>query len=91
MTSLRGFPLSPIDNGKFVTGFYDKREDSSFLIVNLPFFSSNIPSALAYGVYVFQLVVMLKPVANIKILLIAGSCSPIICCHRVNAKGNMCQ
>ena len=50
------------DIGKFITRLYDKRGDFNFPIVNFPFFffffflSSNIPSALAYGVFISQLV-----------------------------------
>ena len=35
---------------------YDKRDTFGFHIVNFPFMSSNIPSALAYGVYASQLI-----------------------------------
>ena len=41
--------------------------------------------------YVSTLSVMLEPVANIKTLLIEGSCSPINCFHRVIAKQSLCQ
>ena len=45
-----------IDNGKLTTRLYDKRDDFNFPIVNFPFLSSNIPSALAFGVSVSQLI-----------------------------------
>ena len=35
---------------------YDKRDDFGFTIVNFPYLCSNIPSSLAYGVYISQLV-----------------------------------
>ena len=35
---------------------YDKRDAFGFHIVSFPFMSSNIPSALAYGVYASQLI-----------------------------------
>ena len=35
---------------------FDKSDDFNFLIVNLPFICSNIPAALAYGVYISQLI-----------------------------------
>ena len=38
------------------TRLYDKRDDFNFPIVNFPFLSSNIRSAPAYGVYVWQLI-----------------------------------
>ena len=46
-----------IDNeGRLKTKLYDKRDDSSFPIVNFPFLSSNMPAAPAYGVYISQLI-----------------------------------
>ena len=45
-----------IDNGKLTTRLYNKRDDFNFPIVNLPFLSSNIPSAPAYSVCVSQLI-----------------------------------
>ena len=53
-----------IDNGKLATRLYDKRDDFNFPIVNFPFLSSNIPSALAYGVYVSQLIRYAKACSN---------------------------
>ena len=41
--------------GKFKTKLYDKRDDFTFLIFNLPFISSNIPASPAYVVYISQL------------------------------------
>ena len=35
---------------------YDKRDDFDFHIVNFPFLSSNFPSSLSYGVYLYQLI-----------------------------------
>ena len=48
--------LIDIDNGKYSTAVYDKRDGFSFEIVNVPFLCSNIPSKPAYGVYISQLV-----------------------------------
>ena len=45
-----------IDNGKYNTAVYDKRDSFNFKIVNFPHLSSNIPSKPAYGVYISQLV-----------------------------------
>ena len=45
-----------IDNGKYVTAVYDKRDSFNFSIVNFPYLSSNIPSKPAYGVYISQFV-----------------------------------
>ena len=45
-----------IDNGKYSTTVYDKRDSFNFNIVCFPHLSSNIPSKPAYGVYISQLV-----------------------------------
>ena len=45
-----------IDNEKLTIRLYDKRDDFNYSIVIIPFLSSNIPSAPAYGVYVSQLI-----------------------------------
>ena len=51
-------------NGKLTTRVYDKRDDFNFPIVNFPFLSSNIPSALAYGVYVSQFIRYARTCSN---------------------------
>jgi len=43
-------------NGTLTTKLYDKRDDFNFQIVNYPFLDSNIPSSLAYGVFMSQLI-----------------------------------
>ena len=43
-------------SNNITTKLYDKRDAFGFHIVNFPFMSSNIPSALAYGVYASQLI-----------------------------------
>ena len=45
-----------IDNRKLLTRLYDKRDGFNFPILDFPFLSRNIPSAPAYGVYVYQIV-----------------------------------
>ena len=45
--------LVTIENGKYLTALYDKRDNFNY---NNPYLSSNIPSGPAYGVYVSQLV-----------------------------------
>ena len=47
--------LITINNGKYVTAVYDKRDRFKFCIVNFPYLSSNNPSKPAYGVYISQL------------------------------------
>ena len=47
--------LITIENGKYTTAVYDKRDSFNFSIVNFPHLSSNIPSGPAYGVYISQL------------------------------------
>jgi hypothetical protein len=45
-----------IDNdGRVRTKLYDNRDDLNVPIVNFPYICSNIPAALAYGVYISQL------------------------------------
>ena len=48
--------LDILENGKYSTSLYDKRDSFDFAIVNFPYLSSNIPSGPAYGVYISQLV-----------------------------------
>ena len=48
--------LITIDNGRYSTAVFDKRDSLTFNIVNFPHLSSNIPSKPAYGVYISQLV-----------------------------------
>jgi len=42
--------------GRLRTNLYDKRDDFNFPIVNFLFIYSNIPAALAYVVYISQLI-----------------------------------
>ena len=44
------------NSNNITTKLYDKRDTFGFHTVNLPFMSSNIPSAPAYGVYASQLI-----------------------------------
>ena len=48
--------LITINEGKYVTAVYDKRDSFNLSIVNFPYLSSTIPSKPAYGVYISQLV-----------------------------------
>ena len=48
--------ITIVNNGKYVTAVYDKRDSFNFSIVNFPYLSSNIHSKPAYGVYNSQLV-----------------------------------
>ena len=45
-------------NNNITTKLNDKRDAFGFHIVNVPFMSSNIPSAPAYGVYASQLILL---------------------------------
>ena len=56
-------------NGQYETTIYDKRDNFNFKIVNFPFMSSNIPSGLAYGIYISQLVRIGRIVVCMKNLL----------------------
>ena len=42
------------NQGTSHTSFYDKRDDFDFIIVHFTHLSSNVPSSLAYGVYISQ-------------------------------------
>ena len=42
--------------GKLTTQLYDKRDDFSFNIVNLPYICSNISLTTVYGIYISQLI-----------------------------------
>ena len=53
-----------IVNGELTTRLYDKRDNLNFPIINLPFLSSNIPSAPAYGVYVAKLIHYARTCSN---------------------------
>ena len=52
------FGFAPVNwsNGQLRTSLYNKRDDFNFHITNFPFLSSNIPSSLAYGVFISQLI-----------------------------------
>ena len=45
-----------IENGKFWTKLFDKRDNFDFPIVNYPHMDSNIPVKPALGVYISQLI-----------------------------------
>ena len=46
--------LSIESDGQLRTSLYDKRDDFNIHITNFPVLSSNIPSSLAYGVFISQ-------------------------------------
>ena len=50
------FVLEINNEGRLKTKFYDKRDDFTFPLINLPFFSSTIPAALSDGDYTSQLI-----------------------------------
>ena len=56
--------LIKIDSGIYSTAVFDKRDSSTFNIVNFPHLSSYIPSKLAYVVYIFQLVRIARICSN---------------------------
>ena len=56
--------LITIDNGRYSTAVFDKRDSFTFSIVNFPHLSSNIPSKPAYGVYISQLVRICRICSN---------------------------
>ena len=48
-----------IDNGRFVSGIYDKRRDFNFDILGLPSFNSYVPISMTYGLCVLSFVDLL--------------------------------
>ena len=60
-------------SNNIMTKLYDKRDAFGFHIVNFLFMSSNIPSALAYGVYASQLICYARCCSNY---------SDFLLCHR---------
>ena len=61
------------NSNNITTKLYDKRDTFGFHIVNLPFMSSNIPSAPAFGVYSSQLIRYARCCSNY---------SDFLLCHR---------
>ena len=49
-----------ISNDIVSTKIYDKRDDFDFEIVNFPFLDGDVPRSTSYGVYISQLIVLLK-------------------------------
>ena len=45
-----------ISNAIVSTKFYDKRDDSDFEIVNIPFLNGDVPRSTSYGVFISQLI-----------------------------------
>ena len=56
VASYLDLPFTRDENNSITTKLYDKHDAFGFHVVNLPFRSSNIPSAPAYGVYASQLI-----------------------------------
>ena len=42
-----------VTGSKLSTRLYDKRDDFDFHIINFPFISSNIPSGIYHGLYIW--------------------------------------
>ena len=54
-----------IDSGAWLkTKLYDKHDDCTFLVVNVPFICGNIPVSPAFGVYISQLICYSRAVAQ---------------------------
>ena len=64
-----------IDNRKLTTRLYYKRDDFNFPIVNFPFLSNDIPSALTCDVYVSQLVRYARACSNYQDFMACVKCS----------------
>ena len=68
------------NSNNITTKLYDKRDMFGFHIVNLPFMSSNIPSAPAYGVYVSQLIFYAPCCSNYSDFLSRHRATKLIVC-----------
>ena len=57
---------------KFVkTKIFDKRDEIDFDIVNFPFLDGDVPCSTSYGVYIFNLFVLLEcPVMSMTLILV---------------------
>ena len=53
-----------VENGKFQTSLYDKRNDFGFKVISLPHMSSNVPNKSSYSVYYSQINRLLKANSN---------------------------
>ena len=60
--------LSIESYGQLRTSLYDKRDYFNFHITNFPFLSSNIPSSLAYGVFISQLIRYARACSSMNVL-----------------------
>ena len=58
--------------GRLRTKPYNKRDDFNFPIVNFPFICSNIPAALAYGIYISQMIRYSRPCGSYQDFLERG-------------------
>ena len=60
--------------GRLRMKLYDKRDDFNIPIVNFLFICSNIPAALAYGVYISQMIRYSRVCGSYKDVLDRGCC-----------------
>ena len=66
-------PLSIGRDGQLRTSLYDKRDDFNFHITNFPFLSSNIPTSLAYGVFISQLIRYARACSSYKCFILRAA------------------
>ena len=60
--------------GRLGTKLYDKRDDFNIPIVKFPFICSNISAALAYGVYICQMIRYYRACGSYQDVLDRGCC-----------------
>ena len=60
--------------GRLGTKLYDKRDDFNIPIVKFPFICSNIPAALAYSVYISQMIRYSRACGSYQDVLVRGCC-----------------
>ena len=54
-----------IDNNKFKTELYDKRNEFSFKVISLPHMDSNVPARSSYGVFTSQVYRLFRAISGI--------------------------
>ena len=65
--------LSIESDGQLRTSLYDKRDDFNFYITNFPFLSSNIPSSLAYSLFIAQLIRYARACSSYKCFILRAA------------------
>ena len=73
-----------IENGKFHTKLFDKRDDFRFDIVRMPFYCSNVPSKMFYGSIGAEFLRISR--ATSKIVNLSRTCKQVLVLVNSNVK-----